>query len=46
MIIEYVRRIAEEIIGNDPDLDSPENQVLKSELIRLYQTGRSWRQIS
>lgn len=46
MIVEYVRRIAEEIIVKDPDLDSSENQILKAELTRLYQTGRSWRQIS
>jgi len=46
MIIEYVRRIAEEIISADPLLDSSENRILRVELQRLFAKERSWRQIS
>lgn len=46
MIIEYVRRIAEEIISDDPMLNSSENKILRTELQRLFARERSWRQIS
>jgi ATP-dependent DNA helicase RecG len=45
-IVEYVRRIAEEIIAADPGLELPENRVMKAELRRLYDTGHSWSMIS
>lgn len=45
-IMEYVRRIAEEIISNDPLLEKEENTILRSELMRLFSTRQSWSNIS
>lgn len=45
-IIEYVRRIAEEIITKDPLLENEENLILRSELTRLFSTRQSWSNIS
>jgi ATP-dependent DNA helicase RecG len=45
-IIEYVRRIAEEIIGNDPLLEDSRNLILSSEIKRLFSKRQSWSNIS
>jgi ATP-dependent DNA helicase RecG len=45
-IIEYVRRIAEEIISKDQLLENSVNQVLKAELKRLFRNKQSWSSIS
>ncbi len=45
-IIEYARRIAEEIISNDPSLDDSKNIILKTELKRLFGIRQSWSNIS
>ena len=45
-IIEYVRRISEEIIDRDPSLSHPDNAVLKLELSRLFSKKQSWSIIS
>ncbi|MBG0861322.1 MAG: ATP-dependent DNA helicase RecG, partial [Bacteroidales bacterium] len=44
-IIEYVRNIAEEIITKDPLLDNDNNQILKTELQRLFSKKQSWSNI-
>jgi len=46
IIIEYVRRIAEDIIDADPGLESANNRIMKVELQRLFAKDKSWRQIS
>jgi ATP-dependent DNA helicase RecG len=45
-IIEYVRRIAEEIIENDPLLEENSNLILNSEIKRLFRKRQSWSNIS
>lgn len=45
-IIEYVRRIATQIIDNDPALESEPNRVLTQQLNRLFPAEHSWRLIS
>jgi ATP-dependent DNA helicase RecG len=45
-IIEYVRRIAEEILNKDPLLESDQNQIFRSELKRLFSQQQSWSNIS
>ena len=45
-IIEYVRRISEEILDRDPSLSDPDNAVLKLELSRLFSKKQSWSIIS
>jgi ATP-dependent DNA helicase RecG len=45
-ILEYVRRIADEIIADDPTLEKPDNRVLRGELTRLFQSTQSWSRIS
>jgi ATP-dependent DNA helicase RecG len=45
-IIEYVRRIAEEIINTDPLLEKSHNQILRSELIRIFSKKQTWSNIS
>jgi ATP-dependent DNA helicase RecG len=45
-IIEYVRRIAEEIIENDPLLEENSNLILNSEIKRLFSKRQSWSNIS
>jgi ATP-dependent DNA helicase RecG len=44
-IIEYVRKIAEGILANDPLLDDEKNSVLKYELKRLFSVKQSWSNI-
>jgi ATP-dependent DNA helicase RecG len=45
-IIEYVRRIAEEIISEDPILENSHNTLLRNELSRLFSFRQSWSNIS
>ncbi|MFO7575657.1 MAG: ATP-dependent DNA helicase RecG [Bacteroidales bacterium] len=45
-VIEYVRRIAGEIIDHDPALESEPNKILLNQLARLFPTEQSWRLIS
>jgi len=45
-IIEYVRKIAEDIISNDPLLETDNNLILKAELKRLFSKQQSWSSIS
>jgi ATP-dependent DNA helicase RecG len=45
-IIEYVRRIAEDILEEDPSLGKSQNQLLISELTRLFNKKQSWSNIS
>ena len=45
-LIEYVRNIAEEIIEIDPLFDDVQNQILKTELNRLFSQKQSWSNIS
>jgi ATP-dependent DNA helicase RecG len=45
-IIEYVRRIAEEILAKDPLLEDSQNLILKAQLKRLFNRQQSWSNIS
>ncbi len=45
-IIEYVRRIAEGILEDDPMLEKTQNQLLRSEMKRLFSVKQSWSDIS
>ena len=45
-IIEYVRRIAGQIIELDPSLESEQNRILINQLARLFSKDQSWRLIS
>jgi ATP-dependent DNA helicase RecG len=45
-IIEYVRNIAEDILNRDPLLADSSNNLLKSELKRLFSQKQSWSNIS
>jgi ATP-dependent DNA helicase RecG len=45
-IIEYVRNIAEEIIGKDPHLENSQNLILSAEIKRLFSKRFSWSNIS
>jgi ATP-dependent DNA helicase RecG len=45
-ILNLARSRAEEILGDDPDLTSPENKVLKTGLKRLFGKKYSWSEIS
>ncbi len=45
-IIEYVRNIAEGILGKDPVLEDERNQILKAEMNRLFSIKQSWSNIS
>jgi ATP-dependent DNA helicase RecG len=45
-IIEYVRNIAEEIIGKDPALEKSDNVLLAAGLRRLFSKQQSWSNIS
>ncbi len=45
-IIEYVRRIAEEILEEDPALERDQNHLLKTELKQLFSIKQSWSDIS
>jgi len=45
-LIEYVRRIAENIISQDPLLENAQNTILKNEISRLFSKKQSWSNIS
>jgi ATP-dependent DNA helicase RecG len=45
-LIEYVRRIADEIITADPMLELPENQILKNQVRLLFSNDKTWSLIS
>ncbi len=45
-LIEYVRNIADDILSNDPLLQQSRNQILRSELNRLFSLKQSWSNIS
>ena len=45
-IIEYVRRIAEEIISEDPLLQQDKNIILNNNLKYLFSKQKTWRDIS
>jgi ATP-dependent DNA helicase RecG len=45
-IIEFVRRLAEDILEKDPRLEDPRNGLLKYELSRLFGKKLSWSNIS
>jgi len=45
-IIEYVRRIAGDILEDDPLLGKEQNLILKTELRRLFSIKQSWSDIS
>jgi ATP-dependent DNA helicase RecG len=45
-VIEYVRGIAEKILDGDPQLDEPQNAILRTELKRLFSQKQSWSSIS
>lgn len=45
-LIEYVRRIAEDIISKDPLLGQDQNLILSHELNRLFSKRQSWSNIS
>jgi ATP-dependent DNA helicase RecG len=45
-IIEYVRRIAEDILTVDPLLENTQNQIFRTELSRLFSQQQSWSKIS
>ncbi|MCD4769329.1 MAG: ATP-dependent DNA helicase RecG, partial [Bacteroidales bacterium] len=45
-ILEYVRRIAENIIDKDPELKSDNNTILKNEIEKQSKTGFDWSSIS
>lgn len=45
-IIEYVRKIAEEILAADKALELEQNRILRSQLNRLFSKQQSWSNIS
>ena len=45
-LLQYARNIAQQILETDPDLDSPENQFLKSRLTALFRRKINWGLIS
>jgi ATP-dependent DNA helicase RecG len=45
-LIEYVRHIAEEILNQDPLLESNQNLIFRPELKRLFSQRQSWSNIS
>jgi ATP-dependent DNA helicase RecG len=45
-LIEYVRRIAEEIVAKDPNLENNQNLILSHEMNRLFSKRQSWSNIS
>jgi ATP-dependent DNA helicase RecG len=45
-IIEYVRKIAAEIIDHDPNLETDRNRILMNQINRLFPADRSWSLIS
>ncbi len=45
-MVEYSRRVAEEVIDDDPELEMEKNRVLIQQIKRLFGKSRSWRMIS
>ena len=45
-LIEYVRKVAEELLDNDPLLEHDQNVVLKTQLKYLFTQKQSWSNIS
>jgi len=45
-LIEYVRRIAEDILAKDPLLEQNQNLILSQEMNRLFSKRQSWSNIS
>jgi ATP-dependent DNA helicase RecG len=45
-LLQYARRIAQQILETDPDLETPENQLLKSRLTSLFRRKINWGLIS
>jgi ATP-dependent DNA helicase RecG len=45
-IIEYARQIAENIINKDPLLENDQNQILRTEMTRLFVRQQTWSNIS
>ena len=45
-ILQYARTMAQEILDADPDLESPDNKLLKSRLITLFRRKINWGLIS
>lgn len=45
-ILEYARRIAEEILDNDPMLEKEENEILQKQLKKLSRSKFNWSKIS
>jgi len=45
-LIEYVRRIAEDILAKDPLLEQNQNLILSHEMNRLFSKRQSWSNIS
>ena len=45
-VIEFVRRVAEEILSGDPYLEDSRNDILRLELVRLYGKKQTWSNIS
>ena len=44
--LQYARDIAQEIIDDDPDLEKPENKLLKTRLTTLFRRKYNWGRIS
>lgn len=45
-LLSYARQIAENIIENDPNLDNPENSILKNQIKRKWKYEFDWSKIS
>jgi len=45
-ILEYARRIAEDILNNDPQLQEPQNIILNQQLKNIKKTEYDWSKIS
>jgi ATP-dependent DNA helicase RecG len=45
-LIEYVRNIAGDILTKDPNLEINENEILKSNLSRIFNLSKAWGDIS
>lgn len=46
LILNEASRVANEILGNDPDLTKEENSVFAAQIKRLFKTKINWRFIS
>lgn len=45
-ILQYARKIAEEVIDEDPNLSNPNNAILKTHMERKWKYEFNWSQIS